>query len=354
MRLIITILCCAIGVTACSPATSQGTQALPTLPTVTIEGGLVAVPTAPPDLSVTQNALVTPVAVSLPDAATNNPESTTEPIPLNLDPIEVGSVGAENALGQHMRNLEEAGLYSGSILVARRGEIILRHGYGMANRTNRNTATTKFRIASLTKQFTAVLILRLDEQGKLNIDDGICSYLEFCPPHWQPITIRQLLSHSSGIPDYTEFRDFDARQATPTTREELIARFRNEPIIFSPGSMYKYSNSGYILLGQILEYITGMQYAELIKNELCIPLGLNDTDYDHSVAGNDPSLALGLYGMGIPADPIDASTLDSAGALYSTIDDLYRWDRALHDGQVLKPETLALMRTPRLKITHWV
>jgi CubicO group peptidase (beta-lactamase class C family) len=319
------------------------------LPTVTIEGGLVAVPTAPPDLSVTQNALVTPVAVSLPDAATNTPESTTEPIPLNLDPIEVGSVGAENALGQHMRNLEEAGLYSGSILVARRGEIILRHGYGMANRTNRNTATTKFRIASLTKQFTAVLILRLHEQGKLNIDDGICSYLEFCPPHWQPITIRQLLSHSSGIPDYTEFRDFDARQATPTTREELIARFRNEPIIFSPGSMYKYSNSGYILLGQILEYITGMQYAELIKNELCIPLGLNDTDYDHSVAGNDPSLALGLYGMGIPADPIDASTLDSAGALYSTIDDLYRWDRALHDGQVLKPETLALMRTPQVK-----
>jgi CubicO group peptidase (beta-lactamase class C family) len=268
---------------------------------------------------------------------------------MNLDPIEVGAVGADNILGQHMRSIEQAGLYSGSVLVARRGEILLRHGYGFANRTSRNTATTKFRIASLTKQFTAVLILRLQEQGKLSIDDRICSYLEFCAPQWAPITIRQLLSHSSGIPDYTDFLDFDARQATPTTREELIARFRSEPLISTPGSVYNYSNSGYILLGQILEYITGMPYADIIKNELCIPLGLNDTDYDHSKAGTDPTLSFGFYAKGVPADPIDASTLDAAGGLYSTIDDLYRWDRALHGGQVLKPETLALMRTPQLK-----
>ena len=350
MRLIIPVLAVAFVFGACgsTDATSSTHASLPTLPTVTVEGGLIAVPTEPPADPVPtaeRGAPLPTITAALPTTA--NP--TVEPLPMNLDPIEVGSVGADNVLGQHMRSIEQAGLYSGSVLVARRGEILLRHGYGLANRTSRNTATTKFRIASLTKQFTAVLILRLQEQGKLSIDDRICSYLEFCAPQWAPITIRQLLSHSSGIPDYTEFLDFDRRQATPTTREELIARFRNEPLTSTPGSVYKYSNSGYILLGQILEYITGMPYADIIKNELCIPLGLNDTDYDHSTAGADPSLSFGLYAMGIPADPIDASTLDSAGGLYSTIDDLYRWDRALHDGQVLKPETLALMRTVQIK-----
>ncbi len=351
MRLLIFAMLCMVLLNACGTAIGSfnAQPTLPTLPTVTVEGGLVTVPTV---AAAQLNATTVPFSPNQdndPKATPIGAEPTIAPIPMNLDPIEVGSVGADNVLGQHMRTLEAAGLYSGSILIARRGEILLRHGYGMANRTTRNTATTKFRIASITKQFTAVLILRLHEQGKLNIDDRICSYLEFCPTQWQPITIRQILSHSSGIPDYTDFGDFDARQATPTTREELIARFRNEPLIFTPGRMYKYSNSGYILLGQMLEYITGMPYADLIKNELCIPLGLNDTDYDHSVAGNDPSLALGLYGMGIPADAIDASTLNSAGGLYSTIDDLYRWDRALHDGQVLKPETLALMRTTQIK-----
>jgi len=340
MRLIIPVLAVAFVFGACgsTDATSSTHASLPTLPTVTVEGGLIAVPTEPPADPVPtaeRGAPLPTITAALPTTA--NP--TVEPLPMNLDPIEVGSVGADNILGQHMRSIEQAGLYSGSVLVARRGEILLRHGYGLANRTSRNTATTKFRIASLTKQFTAVLILRLQEQGKLSIDDRICSYLEFCAPQWAPITIRQLLAHSSGIPDYTEFLDFDRRQATPTTREELIARFRNEPLTSTPGSVYKYSNSGYILLGQILEYITGMPYADIIKNELCIPLGLNDTDYDHSTAGADPSLSFGLY----------ASTLDSAGGLYSTIDDLYRWDRALHDGQVLKPETLALMRTVQIK-----
>ena len=351
MRLLISIMLCMTSLSAC--ATSFGRinaqPTLPTLPTVTVEGGMVTIPTVAAAPLNTTTVPFSPKQQSDPTFTPTNADPTSEPVPMNLDPIEVGSVGADNVLGQHMRSLEAAGLYSGSILIARRGEILLRHGYGMANRANRNTATTKFRIASLTKQFTAVLILRLHEQGKLNIDDRICSYLEFCPTHWQPITIRQVLSHSSGIPDYTEFGDFDARQATPTTREELIARFRDEPLVFAPGSSYKYSNSGYVLLGQMLEYITSMPYADLLKNELCIPLGLNDTDYDHSLAGNDPSLAIGLYSMGIPSDPIDASTLNSAGALYSTIDDLYRWDRALHDGQVLKPDTLALMRSPQVK-----
>lgn len=348
---------------ACGTAATNAQPTLPTLPTVTVVGGLVVVPTAEPSpevITAPEDAAeptvtaaedlpsVTPEATAQP-APTQPATATVEPLPVNLDPLEVGSVGADTTLGQHMRTLEEAGLYSGSILVARRGEILLRHGYGMASRTARNTATTRFRLASLTKQFTAAVVLRLHEQGKLSIDDGICAYVELCPDHWRGVTIRMLLAHSSGVPDYMDFLDFDARQATPTTTEELVARFRDVPLKFTPGTAYKYSNSGYILLGQIIEFVTGMPYADVIKNELCIPLGLNDTGYDHSFVGNDPSYAMGLYRVGVPADPIDGSTLNAAGALVSTVDDLYKWDRALHDGQVLKPETLALMRTAQVK-----
>lgn len=266
-----------------------------------------------------------------------------------LDPIEAGAVGADSVYDQHIRSLVDAGLFSGSVLVATHGQILLRRGYGMSNTTTHNTATTRFRIASLTKQFTATLILRLHEQGRLNIDDGICNYIEACPPAWGQVTIRHLLSHSSGIPDYTEYRDFDATQATATTREALIARFREQPLQFTPGSNFKYSNSGYVLLGAILEYVTGTPFDELLRAEITAPLGLNDTAYDHSRIGSDPLLAQGWLRRGVPADAIDSSTLDTAGALYSTIDDLFRWDRALAEGRMLRPETLALMRTPQVK-----
>jgi CubicO group peptidase (beta-lactamase class C family) len=268
---------------------------------------------------------------------------------MTLDPVEVGSVGADTVLGEHMRSLVDAGLFSGSVLVARQGTIVIRHGYGFATGSSRNTATTRYRIASLTKQFTAALVLRLHERGRLNIDDGICNYIELCPAQWQPITIKNLLAHTSGIPDYTEFKSFDPTQAIPTTREELIARFRDQPLIFTPGAAYRYSNSGYVLLGSILEYVTGMPYDQLLRSEITEPLGLNDTAYDHSYNGTDSLLAQGLAQIGVPSDPIDSSTLDTAGALYSTVDDLFRWDRALRDGLVLRPETLALMRTPQLK-----
>jgi CubicO group peptidase (beta-lactamase class C family) len=325
--------CTACIITACGPqplvlSRTSGDD-IPVLPTVTPE---------------TTTAFFRPIVTPTPIALASD-----EPVVAVLDPVEVGSVGADTALGVHMRNLEDSGLFSGSVLVARRGEILLRHGYGMAHPNERNTATTRFRIASLTKQFTAALILKLHERGRLNIDDGICNYIELCPATWGQVTIRHLLSHTSGIPDYTEFRSFDPTQNQPTTRDELIARFRDEPLIFTPGGAYRYSNSGYVLLGSILEYVTGMPYDQILRSEITEPLGLNNTAYDRSVNGSDPLLAQGLAQPGVPADTIDSSTLDTAGALYSTVDDLFRWDRALSDGLVLRPETLALMRTPQLK-----
>ncbi|NBU65591.1 MAG: class A beta-lactamase-related serine hydrolase, partial [Chloroflexia bacterium] len=201
-------------------STNDGNDDIPQLPTVTPDGTTGFF-----------QPVITPTAIALQAA----------PAPV-LDPIEVGSIGDDSVFGKHMHNLVDAGLFSGSVLVARHGQILLRHGYGMANNATRITATTRFRLASLSKQFTATLVLRLHEQGRLNIDDGICNYIEACPPAWGQVTIRHLLSHSSGIPDYTEFRGFDATQATPTTREELIARFRNTPLLFTPGSAFRYSN----------------------------------------------------------------------------------------------------------------
>lgn len=341
MRTLLILLCCAIVCSSCSGQAlfinngsnsgSDTNDGIPQLPTVT-----------PDETTAFFQPVITPTAIAM------QPLTDAAPAPV-LDPIEVGSIGDDSVFGQHMHNLVDAGLFSGSVLVARRGQILLRHGYGMANNTTYNTATTRFRVASLSKQFTATLVLRLHEQGRLNIDDGICNYIEACPPAWGQVTIRHLLSHTSGIPDYTEFRNFDATQANPTTREELIARFRSNPLQFAPGSAFRYSNSGYVLLGAILEYVTGTPYADLLRNEITAPLGLNDTGYDHSRNGNDPSLAYGWLRRGVAADAIDASTLDAAGALYSTVDDLFRWDRALAEGRMLHADTLMMMRTPQVK-----
>lgn len=314
-----------------SNASSERNNGIPQLPSVTPDG---------------TTAFFQPVITST--AIALQPLTDDAPAPM-LDPIEVGAIGNDSVFGQHMQDLGAAGLFSGSVLVARQGQILLRHGYGMANNTTQITATTRFRIASLSKQFTATLVLRLHEQGRLNIDDGICSYIEACPSPWGQVTLRHLLAHSSGIPDYTEFRNFDASQATPTTREELIARFRGSPLLFSPGSGFRYSNSGYVLLGAILEYITGTPYADILRNEITAPLGLNDTGYDYSRNGDDPNLARGWLRRGVVADAIDTSTLDAAGALYSTVDDLFRWERALAEGRMLRADTLAMMRTPQVK-----
>ena len=338
MRLGMITMCIALVLSACSNSrelvlySGNNPNAIPVLPTVTPDGNELTAFFRP-------QATITPVAFQ------ELPRQET----IVLDPIEVGSVGADSVLGAHMQSLVAAGLFSGSVLVARRGEILLRHGYGQSTTNIVATATTRYRIASLSKQFTAAIILRLYEQQRLDLDASICAYLNDCPTAWQPIRIRHLLAHNSGIPDYTDFRDFDPRQATPTTRAELISRFRNQPLIFAPGSSYRYSNSGYVLLGQIIETVTGQPYDVVLFNEITGPLGLNDTGYDKSINGSDPRLATGYHSKGRNTDPIDTSTLDAAGGLFSNVDDLFRWDRALIEGRMLRPETVALMRTPQLK-----
>jgi CubicO group peptidase (beta-lactamase class C family) len=242
------------------------------------------------------------------------------------------------------------GQFMGAILVARNGKILLSKGYGKANLGWQipNSSGTRFRLGSVTKQFTAASILLLEERSKLNIDDPIAKYMPDAPPAWGPITFFNLLTHTSGIPDLTAFPDFDATEAYPTTPEKLVGRFRDKPLDFPPGTQFKYSNSGYILLGYLIEKVTGQTYRQFVQENIFDPLGMKSSGYDSNVdivAQHAEGYASGKSGL-VVAGYVDMSIPFAAGGLYSTTEDLLRWQDGLYGGKLLSPASLARMTTP--------
>jgi CubicO group peptidase (beta-lactamase class C family) len=187
--------------------------------------------------------------------------------------------------------------------------------------------------------------LILQHEGRLNIHDPACNYLDDCPEAWQAITIRHLLTHTSGLPNYTDFIDFETTEMLATTPEELIARFRDMPLLFEPGSMYGYCNSGYVLLGVIIEQVAGQPYEEVLRTRIFEPLQMNDTGYDHNRESIEDQ-ASGYTNINTRAPFLDASTLHAAGSLYSTVEDMYRWDQALYTEQLIPRPLLDEMFTP--------
>lgn len=239
--------------------------------------------------------------------------------------------------------------FSGSVLVARGGRIVLRRGYGQANYELGvpNTPETKFRLGSITKQFTAMAILRLEVQGRLKVTDPVSAFFPDYPGG-DRITIHHLLTHTSGIPNLTEFPDYAATMSRPTTVLETVSRFKDRPLDFPPGERFSYSNSGYILLGAIIEKVTGRSYEEHLREDILRRLGLNDTGYDHA-APVLPGRASGYEfadDVKVNAPYIDMSVPQAAGALYSTVDDLYKWDRALAAETLAPRAVLERMFTP--------
>jgi CubicO group peptidase (beta-lactamase class C family) len=233
------------------------------------------------------------------------------------------------------------------VLVARNGEVLLSRGYALADRDKNlpNTPQTKFRLGSITKQFTAMAILILQAQDKLNVQDPVCRYIPECPSTWQDITVHHLLTHTSGIPNFTDFREYGSTKATPSPPEQTLARFRDKPLDFQPGEGWSYSNSGYIVLGYLIEQVSGQSYEAFLREHIFEPLQMKNSGYDH----NDGSLAIGytgFYGLWRKADYIDMTVPHAAGALYSTVEDLYRWDQALYTEQLVSQELLDLMFTP--------
>lgn len=258
-------------------------------------------------------------------------------------------------LDQLMREYAGQRQFNGAVLVAQAGEVEYRAAFGLANVEWEvpNTPDSRFRIGSITKQFTAAIVLGLVENGILRLDAPVRDYLPgYTAPQGDRITIHHLLTHTSGLPSYTDLPGFvDEHSRVPTSPEEIVALTSSRPLEFEPGTRFRYSNSGYVLLGWIIEEVTGESYDRVLRERLLEPLELHDTGYDHESAVRRRR-AFGytrtLTGYANARD-VDTSLPHAAGMMYSTVDDLFRWTRALHAGEVFRdPESTARMLRPYL------
>ena len=245
----------------------------------------------------------------------------------------------------------ELGKFSGAVLIAKDGEVLLSRGYGMANYEHDvpNTPRTKFRLASITKSFTALATLQLQEMGLLDVDEPIATYL---PDYLNgdQITIHHLLTHTSGIPSYNIYPEYWDNRMLPSAIERTVGIFKDKPLEFSPGERYQYSNSGFLLLGHIIEEVSGETWETFVRENIFQPLKMFDTGYFRhgEVLKNR---AAGYYVSGvINADYIDPSWVHGAGGLYSTVEDLYLYDRALYTEELVSRDLLEKMFTPHASV----
>lgn len=254
-----------------------------------------------------------------------------------------------------MKQIYENGQFNGSVLVAQNGKVIFKNGYGMANMEwdIPNAPDTKFRLGSITKQFTSMLILQLVQQGKLKLDGKITDYLPDYPKKTgDKITIHHLLTHTSGIPGYTEFPGFFQNMSrNPSTPTDFVKQFADSALLFEPGTRWSYSNSAYFLLGVIIEKLTGESYERVLQKNILDPVGMKNTGYDR----HETILAKRASGYERnPLGTLNAAYLDmslpyAAGSLYSTVEDLYLWDQALYTDKLLSAELKAVMFKPHFR-----
>jgi CubicO group peptidase (beta-lactamase class C family) len=248
-------------------------------------------------------------------------------------------------LDQYLQAQMKVNAFSGSVLVMKQNKVLLKKGYGFADREWNipNTPQAKFRIASITKQFTATCILQLIEQGKLHFDDKLSKfYPDF--PKGDSVTITMLLNHTSGIPIFTSFPDIGSYEMLSLSNDSMINYFKNRPYDFSPGTRFRYNNSGYLLLGCILEKVTGQPIENYLRKNILDKLGMMNTGNDNL----DSILPLRVRGY---RKNKNASFLSmewplGGGSMYSTVEDLYKWDRALYTTSLLSNASKQMMFTP--------
>src|SRR5215469_8770172 len=257
---------------------------------------------------------------------------------------------ADSRMDQVVQSYVSNKQFMGSVLVARGDQILLSKGYGSANLEWQipNTPSTKFRLGSVTKQFTAASILLLEERGKLKVEDPVKRYLPDAPAAWDGITIFHVLTHTAGIPNFTSFPEYAKLEPFAITPEQLVAVFKDKPLDFAPGEKMSHSNSGYVLLGYLIEKVSGESYQKFLQENIFTPLGMKDSGYDsntaliaHRAAGYTAG-PNGLANTGF----IHMSVPFSAGALYSTTEDLLKWEQGLFGGKVISAASLAKMTTP--------
>jgi len=244
--------------------------------------------------------------------------------------------------------------FNGSALVAENGKVVYKGAFGLANMEWNipNTPDTKFRLGSITKQFTATLTMQLVEQGKIKLDAKISDYLpDYRKDIGQKVTIHHLLTHTSGIPSYTGQPGFlENVSRNPYKVDDFVKKYASGDLEFEPGSKYAYNNSGYFLLGAIIEHVTGKPYEQVLKENIFDPLGMNNTGYDH----HDTIIPKRATGYSKTPDGytnaayLDMSIPYAAGSIYSTVEDLYLWDQALYTDKLLSAQSKASMYKPFL------
>jgi CubicO group peptidase (beta-lactamase class C family) len=245
--------------------------------------------------------------------------------------------------------------FNGTALVAENGRVIYKQSFGMANMEwgIPNTTDTKFRLGSITKQFTAMLTLQLVEQGKIKIDAKISDYLpDYRQDIGQKVTVHHLLTHTSGIPSYTgQPGFFENVSRNPFKVAEFVKKYTSGELEFEPGAKYSYNNSGYFLLGAIIERVTGKTYEQALKENILDPAGMKNTGYDH----HDTLIQKRASGYSKTPDGytnaayLDMSIPYAAGSMYSTVEDLYLWDQALYTDKLVSAQLKEVMYKPFLE-----
>lgn len=241
---------------------------------------------------------------------------------------------------QLMQTYADDGWFMGSVLIAQNGKVVLSKGYGWADAewSIPNSPSTRFAIASITKEFTAPSILLLEERGKLKTDDLVKKYLPEAPAAWDKITIYNLLTHTSGIPD----AGVEYESGPP---EKML--FHDKPLEFQPGEKWSYSNQGYVVLGYVLESLSGQTYEDFVHDNIFKPLGMNDSGMDSNftvIPRRASGYSPGENGID-NAERIYHSAF-AAGGIYSTTEDMLRWEEGLFGGKLLTPVSLHKMTTP--------
>src|SRR6266550_1174504 len=239
--------------------------------------------------------------------------------------------------------------FSGAILIAKGGRVIFSKGYGMANCELNvpNTPQTKFHLGSVSKTFTAAAIMILQERGKLNVHDPLSKYIPDYP-NGDRITIHHLLTNTSGIPNVNNFPEYVTQSKFSHTPADLVEMFKQKPLDFEPGTRgYIESNSNYNLLAYIIEKLSRQKYGEFLKQRIFDPLGLRETGHDGNPVAVISNKASGYTPAGLTevenVPYMDWSIKTGNGSIYSTVEDLYRWDRALYTEKILKKSSLETM-----------
>ena len=245
-----------------------------------------------------------------------------------------GDDSTSEKLEQFIQAYAAAHGFNGSVLVARGGTILLDKGYGWRDAARKlpNDGQTRFQIASTTKTFTSTMVLRLAAAGKLSLSDKLSRWYPKLP-FADSVTIEQMLTHTSGIWDFT-------RGDIPTQADEqkMLAILRTHPLDFPPGSNWRYSNSNYVLLGYIVGKLMGKDYFEAVRRTIFEPLRMTDSGFDFAhLTGGDKAVGYKTLNdsMSVPDEVTDSSVPAAAGSIYSSVEDLYRWHRALEDGKIL-------------------